>query len=114
MSRPWLVLLSAPPGSLKAREQLDLALACLACELPLAVLFCGPGVQLLHPRRAAVPPVARALAQLADFGCQQSYACSQALAARGLLAAEAAIAVQPLDAQAQSRLLRTVHGVLGD
>lgn len=113
-----LILFTAGPGTLRAREQLDLALGCLACDLHLSVLFSGDAVALLQRARQFVDddpsPQPRAYAALQAYGCQRVGACADSLRSRGLTQQCLAITVERLDAPQQSLWLHSVGQVLGD
>ena len=101
MSRVLLVF-SAPAQRLgRSRDGLDLALALLAFEHEVGVLFIGEGACLLAPGQdwagIGLPETGRSLAALAHHGAVRVAASAACLAARGITDTE--IAVERLDAR---------------
>lgn len=102
MSQSLLIISrQAPWSGPSAREALDIALACGAFDLPVALLFLDDGVFQLssaqHPSCLQQKDLSANLQALPLFGVEALYASTRSLEERGLLSQPASIAVEHLD-----------------
>ncbi len=82
-----VVCRSAPYGSSRARDAIDLAMAFAAFDQPVTLLFLGEGVFTLAAAQqppAGTRDLGKLLGTLADYGVEDVYVDAAALAARGL------------------------------
>lgn len=107
---------SAPCGSTRAADALDVAMAFGAFEQPVSLLFLGDGVLALLPGQEPGPIGARSLARIAgalpDYGIERVCVEASALAARGLADTALAVPVEPLPAPAIAALIAAHEIVL--
>ncbi|MGD9585160.1 MAG: DsrE family protein [Lysobacterales bacterium] len=107
MSRILVVFASSAQRGGRTRDGLELALALLAFEHEVGVLFIGDGVGMLVPDQAwgelGLPESGRALAALAHHGAVRVAASAACLAARGIRAT--GIPVERLEAAALADLV---------
>lgn len=103
-----LIFSSAPWRGGRARDGLDLALALLAFDHPVSVLFVEDGVQLLvpgqSPGRSGLAEVARGLHALSHHGAKAMVASSDCLRGRGIAATD--LAVECMEAVALGRFIK--------
>lgn len=110
-----VVCRSAPYGSSRARDAIDLAMAFAAFDQPVTLLFLGEGVFTLAA--AQQPPagtrhLGKLLGTLADYGVEDVYADAAALAARGLDACSLELAATPAHADTLRELFTTHQRVI--
>lgn len=106
-----VVCRSAPYGSSRARDAIDLAMAFAAFDQPVTLLFLGDGVFTLSA--AQQPPagtrhLGKLLGTLADYGIEDVYVDAAALATRGLDACSLELAATPAH-ESTLRELFTTH-----
>jgi tRNA 2-thiouridine synthesizing protein C len=117
MKRVLVLFRSAPHGTSRAREGLDAALAALAFDQPLRVLFAGDGLYAIARAQdgtaAGAKPTAPGFRALPHHGAERVGALRADAEARGLGAADLALDVEWLDAAQARRWLAESDVVLG-
>jgi tRNA 2-thiouridine synthesizing protein C len=116
--RLLLLMRQAPYASNHPAEAAEIALVAGALDMPIALLFQGPGVwQLLSGQDGSAigtRTLADILAQLPDYEITDLYVCADSMAQFGLTAADLTLPVRPLSIQAQRDLVAGCHVVLND
>ena len=99
---------SAPYGSARARNAVDMAMACGAFDQTVAMLFLGDGVLTLlkaqQPPAGLAKNLAKILGALPDYGIGPIYVDGDALQARGLSMDDMAVPVQLSGTTAMAQL----------